>query len=38
MNIKNRLYTPTAQVIAEERHRIMVEFFDQLSAEWNWAL
>ncbi|MGD9094004.1 MAG: hypothetical protein PVF74_14240, partial [Anaerolineales bacterium] len=34
-NIKNRLYTATAQNIAKERHNIMEDFFDQLSAEWN---
>jgi uncharacterized protein len=33
--IRIRLYTPTARVIAEERHRIMEDFFNQLSAEWH---
>jgi uncharacterized protein len=31
--IKGLLYTPTAQAIAEKRHRVMDEFFMQLAAE-----
>ena len=31
--IKDRLYTRTAQAIAEERHRFMVQFFDRLVGE-----
>lgn len=31
--IKERLFTHTAQKIAEERHRFMVDYFDQLAAE-----
>ncbi len=33
--IKERLYTPAARRIAEERHRLMVEFFEQLAVEWK---
>jgi uncharacterized protein len=31
--LKDRLYTPTAQAIAAERHRVMAEFFEQLASE-----
>jgi uncharacterized protein len=31
--LKDRLYTPSAQAIAAERHRVMEEFFGQLAAE-----
>jgi uncharacterized protein len=31
--IKDRLFTGTAQAIAEERHRFMVQFFDRLVGE-----
>jgi uncharacterized protein len=31
--LKDRLYTPAAQAIAAERHRVMEEFFEQLAAE-----
>jgi len=31
--LKDRLYTPAAQAIAVERHRVMEEFFEQLAAE-----
>ena len=31
--LKNRLYTPTAQAIAADRHRLMEAFFEQLAAE-----
>jgi uncharacterized protein len=31
--IKDRLYTKTAQAIAEERHHFMVQFFDRLVGE-----
>ncbi len=31
--LKDRLYTPTARLIAEERHRVMQAFFDQLKIE-----
>jgi uncharacterized protein len=33
--LKDRLYTPTAQAIATERHRVMEEFFEQLRSEMN---
>jgi uncharacterized protein len=33
--LKDRLYTPTAQAIAAERHRLMSEFFEQLAAEMS---
>lgn len=33
--LKDRLYTQSARAIAEERHRIMVEFYTQLAAELN---
>jgi len=33
--LKDRLYTPTAQAIAAERHRVMEEFFEQLAAEMS---
>jgi uncharacterized protein len=32
-HIKDRLFTPTARAIAEERHRFMAEFFTRLAAE-----
>lgn len=32
--IKNRLFTPTARAIAEQRHRYLQEFFERLQAEW----
>ncbi len=35
--LKDRLYTPSARQIAEERHRTMQEFFQQLAAEWHAA-
>lgn len=31
--IKDRLYTPTARALAEDRHRFMAEYFDRLGAE-----
>jgi uncharacterized protein len=31
--LKERLYTPTARRIAEERHRLMVDFYQRLAAE-----
>lgn len=31
--IKDRLYTETGRAIAEERHRVMVAFFEQMAAE-----
>ena len=31
--IRDRLFTPTAHAIAEERHRFMAEFFTRLAAE-----
>lgn len=31
--LKDRLYTPTARAIAEERHRVMEEFFKRLKDE-----
>ena len=31
--LKDRLYTPAAQAIAAERHRVMEEFFEQLRLE-----
>lgn len=33
VRIKDRLYTPTARLIAEERHRFMVRFFERLNEE-----
>jgi uncharacterized protein len=33
--LKDRLYTPTAQAIAAERHRVMQDFFEQLRSEIN---
>jgi uncharacterized protein len=33
--LKDRLYTPTAQAIAAERHRAMEAFFEQLAAEMS---
>ena len=33
--IKDRLFTPTARAIAEERHAFMAEFFDRLTREVN---
>jgi uncharacterized protein len=33
IKIKDRLYTSTAQEIAIDRHRFMVEYFDRLAAE-----
>lgn len=32
-HIKDRLFTPAARAIAEERHRFMAEFFTRLAAE-----
>jgi uncharacterized protein len=34
--LKDRLYTPTAQAIAADRHRVMEEFFEQLAAEMHY--
>jgi len=31
--LKERLYTPAARLVAEERHRYMVEYFERLAAE-----
>lgn len=33
--IKERLFTPSGRVIAEERHQFMREFFERMSAELN---
>jgi uncharacterized protein len=33
VRLKERLYTPSARLIAEERHRLMAEFFEALAAE-----
>jgi uncharacterized protein len=33
IQLKERLYTPTARLIAEERHRYMVDYFERLAAE-----
>jgi uncharacterized protein len=33
--LKDRLYTPTAQAIAAERHRVMQAFFEQLRKEYG---
>lgn len=33
IKIKDRLYTPTGQALAAERHKLMVEFFARLEAE-----
>lgn len=32
--LKDRLYTRTARLIAERRHRLLVDFYTQLAAEW----
>jgi uncharacterized protein len=34
--LKDRLYTPTAQAIAADRHRLMEAFFEQLGIEMNY--
>lgn len=34
--LKDRLYTPTARAIAEERHKFMKAFFQQLREEMGW--
>ena len=33
--IKDRLFTPTARVLAEARHTFLVAFFEELRAEMN---
>ena len=33
--IKERMYTQTGKALAEERHRVLSEFFQCLVAEWN---
>jgi uncharacterized protein len=33
VNIKDRLFTPTAKKMAQERHDFMVQFFNQLQQE-----
>jgi len=33
--IKERLFTPTARALAEQRHAYLQEFFDRLQAEWQ---
>jgi uncharacterized protein len=33
--IKDKLFTPTARKIAEQRHRYMAQFFEQMAAEVN---
>lgn len=33
VRLKDRLYTPSARLIAEERHRFMVRFFERLGEE-----
>lgn len=33
--IKDRLFTPTARALAEQRHAYLQEFFDRLQAEWQ---
>ncbi len=33
--LKDRLNTPTARTLAEQRHAFMIEFLDQFNAEWN---
>jgi uncharacterized protein len=33
--IKDRLYTPTARRLAEDRHRFLAEFFERLQAEYR---
>jgi uncharacterized protein len=35
VRLKDRLNTPTARALAEERHRQMVDFFQALAAEWT---
>ena len=34
-HIKERLFTPTARALAEERHAYLQEFFERLQKEWN---
>ena len=33
--IKERLFTPTARALAEERHAYLQEFFERLQEEWE---
>lgn len=33
--LKDRLNTPTARTLAEQRHAFMLEFLDQFNAEWD---
>ncbi len=33
--LKDRLNTPTARTLAEQRHAFMLEFLDQFNAEWE---
>lgn len=33
--LKDRMHTPTAQKLAQERHRYMVEFVERFRAEWE---
>ena len=35
--LKDRLYTPAARRIAESRHQVMLQFFEELAAEMNGA-
>ncbi len=33
--LKERMFTPTGQAIAQERHKMLEDFFQRLIAEWN---
>jgi uncharacterized protein len=35
LKIKDRLFTPAARALAEQRHAYLKEFFDRLQAEWQ---
>ena len=35
VKIKDRLFTPTAKRLAEDRHAYLVNFYEELKAEWN---
>jgi uncharacterized protein len=33
--LKERMFTPTGRAIAQERHKVLEDFFQRLLAEWN---